>query len=178
LPEPNRRVRPGRSSRSMGRRDASLKGNAMKFDQPNNCPFYLISRVTLQITSAMKKGLIEAGVEKVRPAYLGVLLCLWQEDERKVIDLGRCARLEPSTMTGLLDRMERDGLVFRAPDPNDRRAQRICLTVEGKLVKDPVMVVTPKIISSFFEGISDDELNQTIKILQRVLTNIEEESGQ
>jgi DNA-binding MarR family transcriptional regulator len=126
----------------------------------------------------MKKGLIEAGVEIVRPAYLGVLLCLWQEDERKVIDLGRCARLEPSTMTGLLDRMERDGLVYRAPDPNDRRAHRICLTAEGKQVKDPVMAVTPKVVSSFFKGISDDDLNHTINILQRVLINIGEESGQ
>jgi len=148
----------------------------MKFDQPSECPFFLISRVTLQITSAMKKGLSESGVTAVRPAYLGVLLCLWQEDDRKVIDLGRCARLEPSTMTGLLDRMERDGLVSRALDPHDRRAYRICLTATGKNVKAPVMAVTETVVSKFFEGISDDDLNHTMSILQRVLINLGEES--
>ena len=148
----------------------------MKFDQPSECPFYLISRVTLQITSAMKKGLSEAGVASVRPAYLGVLLCLWQEDDRKVNDLGRCARLEPSTMTGLLDRMERDGLVSRLPDPHDRRAYRICLSATGKNVKAPVMAVIETVVSKFFEGISNDDLNHTMSILQRVLINLGEES--
>lgn len=149
----------------------------MKFEEPSECPFYLISRVALQIISAMKKGLIEAGIETVRPAYLGVLLCLWQEDERKVIDLGRCARLEPSTMTGLLDRMERDELVHRTPDPNDRRAQRICLTAEGRQIKEPVMAVTETVMSRFFDGISDADLDHTMGTLQRVLINLGEESA-
>ena len=60
---------------------------------PGECPFYLISRVTLQVTSALKKGLAEMGLDHVKPAYLGVLLCLWQQDRRIVVDLARCAPL-------------------------------------------------------------------------------------
>ena len=39
-------------------------------------------------------------------------------------------------MTGLLDRMERDGYVTREPDPEDRRAHKIYITDKGKGV-DP-----------------------------------------
>ena len=74
---------------------------------PEECPYYLITRVSLGATAAMKRGFIEAGIGFVRPAYLGSLMSLWREDGLKVIDLGRRAGLEPSTMTGLLDRMER-----------------------------------------------------------------------
>ena len=88
---------------------------------PIDCPYYLISRVTLVVTSALKKGFTEAGVTAVKPAYLGVLLTLWREDGLKVIDLGRKAGLEPSTMTGLLDRMERDTLLYREADPSGVR---------------------------------------------------------
>ncbi len=145
----------------------------MTSPHPNECPFYLISRVTLQVTSAIKKGLADAGVTSVRPAYLGVLLCLWAEDGSKTVALARCARLEPSTMTGLLDRMERDGLVCREPDPNDRRAYRICLTDVGRQVEVPVQRVTQKVLSNVFSGIGEADLAGAMKVLQQVLVNAE-----
>lgn len=148
----------------------------MTIPHPNECPFYLISRVTLQVTSAIKKGLAEAGVTAVRPAYLGVLLCLWEADGTKTVDLARCARLEPSTMTGLIDRMTRDGLVCREPDPNDRRAYRICLTEAGKAVETPIRQVTETVLAKVFVGIGEGDLAGTMRVLQQVLINIEEAS--
>ncbi|MBL0715927.1 MAG: MarR family transcriptional regulator [Desulfosarcina sp.] len=148
----------------------------MTFDQPSECPFYLISRVTLQVTSALKKGMAAAGIDAVKPAYLGVLLCLWAEDGRKAVELARCARLEPSSMTGLLDRMARDGLVSRTPDPNDRRVQRICLTDAGMAVRTPAEKVTTQVLGQVFDGIAPADLARTMEVLQQVLTNIKEDS--
>ncbi|MFH1982607.1 MAG: MarR family transcriptional regulator [Pseudomonadota bacterium] len=148
----------------------------MTMTPPSECPFYLISRVTLQVTSAIKKGLSDAGVTSVRPAYLGVLLCLWAQDGRKTVDLARCAKLEPSTMTGLIDRMERDGLLRREPDPNDRRAYRICLTEAGQVAETPARRVTENVLGKVFAGIGEDDLAGTMKVLQQVLINIEEDS--
>lgn len=143
-----------------------------------DCPFYIISRLTLQVTSALKKGFSESGIESVRPAYLGVLFCLWHEDNRKVIDLGRCVRLEPSSMTGLIDRMERDGLVCRQPDPGDRRANRIHLTEKGRSVMAPARIVTQQTLDRVFKGIPAGELEQTMILLKKVLTNLgDEETG-
>jgi len=93
-----------------------------------DCPYYLVSRATLVITNVLRRELQAAGIEQVKPAYLGVLMSLWVDDSLKVVELGRRAGLEPSTMTGLLDRMERDGLVARTADPADRRAHRTRLT--------------------------------------------------
>ena len=135
------------------------------------CPYYLISRVSLVATSALKKKFTSSGVEQVKPAYLGVLMSLWQEDGLKVIELGKKAGLEPSTMTGLLDRMERDELVTRAPDPNDRRVLRIYLTHTGRQVRDPVLKVVERVLSEIFAGISQDDIAQTKHLLRRVLAN-------
>lgn len=143
----------------------------MTLDTPSECPFYLISRVTLQVTSALKKGLTEVGLDHVKPAYLGVLLCLWQQDNRIVIDLARCARLEPSTMTGLLDRMEQDGLVARSPDPDDRRAQRILLTPEGRRAKQPVLALVTGAIERMLGGVRERDLDALRGALRRVLAN-------
>lgn len=143
------------------------------FDLPN-CPYYLISRVTLCVTSALKRDFAAAGVGSVKPAYLGVLMSLWQQDGIKVVDLARRAGLETSTMTGLLDRMERDNLLSRAADLTDRRAHRIHLTEAGREVKDAVMGVLERTLGSVFEGISDNDLAVTTSVLRQVLANARE----
>ena len=86
---------------------------------PLDCTYYLVSRVTLLMTTRFKKRLQESGYKQVKPAYLWALLSLWQSDGMRVVELAREAALETSTMTGLLDRMERDGLVERTPDADD-----------------------------------------------------------
>jgi len=149
----------------------------MKLTDPTDCPYYLVSRVTLVLTSAFKKAFSAAGVGIVRPAYLGVLWCLWQEEGVKTVDLGRRAGLEPSTMTGLLDRMERDGFVIRAPDPADRRAQVIHLTENGRKIRETAMRMVDETLALMFQGISDDDVALTKEVLRKVLVNAREENS-
>lgn len=143
----------------------------MELINPTDCPYYLISRTTLFGTSALKRGFAEAGVEQVRPAYIGVLMSLWREDGLNMTELGRRAGLEPSTMTGLLDRMERDRLLYRSADPDDRRALRVHLTEEGVHIQGTVLEVLDQIIAKVFSGISEKDMDHLKGILRRVLEN-------
>jgi DNA-binding MarR family transcriptional regulator len=145
--------------------------------EPTDCPYYLVSRATLVVTAALRRELAAADVETVRPAYLGVLMCLWREDGLKVVELGRRAGLEPSTMTGLLDRMERDGLVARTADPHDRRALRILLTERGRAVQAPVTEVVDRTLATMFAGMSEAEVGDLKHSLRRVLANAQEQSA-
>ena len=148
----------------------------MTLKSVKECPYYLISRVSLVVTSALKKGFVDAGVAKVRPAYLCVMMSLWEEDGLKVIELGKKAGLEPSTMTGLLDRMERDGLVSRTMDPRDRRVLRIYLNETGQNVRDPVLKVIDDVLADVFAGISKEDISHTKNLLRYVLANAHEKS--
>lgn len=141
------------------------------FAEPTECPYYLISRATLVVTSALRRDLASASVGHVRPAYLGVLMSLWNEDGLKVSELGRRAGLEPSTMTGLLDRMARDGLLERRADPSDRRAQRIHLTRSGREVREPVSEVVNRTLDRMLEGVSGEDLSHLKDTLKRLLSN-------
>ena len=147
----------------------------MPFIEPMNCPLYLVSRLSLVITSALKKRLTEAGLGHVKPAYLWVLLSLWVTDGLKVTDIARKAGLDTSTMTGLLDRMERDGLVARTADIRDRRTLRIYLTDEGKRIQEPVMAETLQVLDECFGGIPEADLEVTKRTLARVLSRVREE---
>lgn len=162
----------------------------MHYTAPADCPYYLITRVSLSMTSLLKKELADNAIDSVKPAYLGVLMCLWTEaamgdvlskfgcDEgMKLSELGRQAGLEPSTMTGLIDRMERDGLVCRCDDPADRRAQKIHLTEKGGRVRGNVFKAVDGMLEKAFAGISPDQMEVARQILRQVLTNISKGSN-
>lgn len=143
----------------------------MNLPLPPDCPYYLITRATLTITSHLKKEFASKGISTIKPAYLGVLLSLWDEDGLKANELGKRSGLEPSTMTGLLDRMERDALVIRKPDPNDRRANRIYLTQAGVDAKVPATNVVSKTLAKAFGSIPKKDIETTKTVLRTILLN-------
>jgi DNA-binding MarR family transcriptional regulator len=59
------------------------------------------------------------------------LICTLIEGPVGMSELGRLLHLEKSSLTGLVDRVERRGLVIRTRDPSDRRASQVALTGQG-----------------------------------------------
>jgi DNA-binding MarR family transcriptional regulator len=74
------------------------------------------------------------------PQYL-VMLVLWEHGEMSVKRLSERLRLDPGTVSPLLKRMERAGLVRRARSANDERSVTILLTAEGKALRRRVVGV-------------------------------------
>ena len=142
-----------------------------------DCPYYLLTRASLVMTAHLKQAFAAAGAGRIRPAYVGALMCLWREDGQKGVELGRCAGLEPSTMTGLLDRMERDGLVERRPDPGDRRAQRIFLTAEGRRAEAAVSEIVDRTMEETLRDVPEKELRKLKTTLRQILTNANKLGG-
>jgi DNA-binding MarR family transcriptional regulator len=64
-------------------------------------------------------------------------LFAFREDEREypIGELGRNARVKSSTMTDMIDRLEKEGIAERVRDDGDRRVVKVCLTCKGKDIK-------------------------------------------
>jgi DNA-binding MarR family transcriptional regulator len=82
--------------------------------------------------------------DRLRPAGVGigqwaVLLFLWARDGTTQAELARVVAIEPPTLVRTIDRMVRDGLVTRSPDPNDGRITRIHLTERGRALRDDLV---------------------------------------
>lgn len=68
-----------------------------------------------------------------------VLGALYDRDGVSFSELSERVAVDASTLTGIIDRMERNGFVERRPDPEDRRVVRIFLTPKAKEVATQVM---------------------------------------
>ena len=69
------------------------------------------------------------------PQYL-VLLVLWEKDNRPVCDIGKRLLLETNTLTPLLQRMEKAGLLTRTRGKEDSRQRIVSLTAKGRALKE------------------------------------------
>lgn len=122
---------------ALGRRAApenSAEGSPAQRRFVDDYLLYLMARASHAISSEFHAKLRRAGVPV--PVWR-VLATLSGSPPETVTGLAEACLLQQPTMTKLLDRMVRDGLVRRLPDARDRRVVRIEATPKGEaLVKD------------------------------------------
>jgi DNA-binding MarR family transcriptional regulator len=93
---------------------------------------FLLAKASQRWNELLYERFVEHGYAEVRPAYGSILLPLFEEDDLRIGELGRRARLAKQTMTTMVRLLERDGLVTRRPDRDDARATRVALTPKAR----------------------------------------------
>jgi DNA-binding MarR family transcriptional regulator len=88
--------------------------------------------------------------------------------ELSLTELSEKIRAQNSTVTGIIDRMEREGLVLRERSTEDRRVVKIRLTPKGMDLARDVPVEPMVIFRSALEALSKDEMQELLKILLKV----------
>lgn len=99
----------------------------------------------------------------------GQLLCVLMAQPYGMGELGAMLRLAKSSLTGLVDRSERNGLVRREPDPGDQRAVRVALTPQGARLAEEFYVGTCRLIEELPSGLSAAEQDALVALLGRVV---------
>jgi DNA-binding MarR family transcriptional regulator len=92
---------------------------------------YLLARASHLISAEFHKQLRRRGISV--PVWR-VLASLVGSSGETVTGLAETCLLQQPTMTKLLDRMVRDGLVRRSQDTRDRRVVRVALTARGEMI--------------------------------------------
>lgn len=100
------------------------------------------------------------------PQYLMMLL-LWEEDGQAMKALGERLGLDSGTLTPLLKRLEGQGLVTRARDPQDERLVRIRLTPEGAALREKAECLPARIMEAANGSVEElGELRETLLALR------------
>jgi DNA-binding MarR family transcriptional regulator len=99
------------------------------------------------------------------PQYLAMLV-LWEDSPRTVGALGEALDLESSTLTPLLKRLEAQGLIARARDPEDERRVIVTLTPAGAALRDRAKAVPEQILCRLDLPLSElGDLRERLKVL-------------
>ncbi len=118
--------------------------------------------------------LSEKNIDAFNGSQGSLLYILWQEDGIPIRELSRRSGLAVTSLTGMLDRMEAAGLIYRDRGDKDRRKVLIFLTDNARSLEKDYNEVTEEIENIYYKGFSEEEIDQCEKYLQRIFHNVEE----
>ena len=95
----------------------------------------------------------------------GVLFVLGRGDGAAIGEVAEALDTAPSAMSGLIDRMERAGLVERRADPADGRGQRIHMTAAGREAREAAKAGLAQVNAKITEGFSEAEIDTVARWL-------------
>lgn len=103
----------------------------------------------------------------------GVLMILLNRCEGDAPTLGPAeladaAGVSRATMTGLIDTLERDGLVTREPDTVDRRMMLVCLTAKGRSLLQTILPDHFKRMAWLMSPLSEVERQTLVQLLNKI----------
>src|SRR5438067_705644 len=125
----------------------------------------LLARLLAQLLSR------HVGGYGVAPGQFAQLLALYDEDGQTPAELCAAVGVEPGTMTKTLQRMERDALIERRPDPGDGRRTRIHLTARARRLEPTLKAVVVDLNATVLEGLSPHQRGCFMGALGRVIAN-------
>ncbi len=140
------------------------------FDRENSLG-HLINQAARLTHKTMRQQL---GLSCPNPAYVPVVLWLLEKDGQTQAELCRRARIEQPSMAEIVKRMERDGLIRRRPDEQDKRRQRLYLSVKARRLSNRLLPVLEQGNAFIRDGLSDRDISVFTRALRRMIENMEE----
>jgi DNA-binding MarR family transcriptional regulator len=127
---------------------------------------YIVASVNRQLEEELEERLRPEGVPVEHLRVLEVL------DRGSAVPMGELAAqalIEPPTLTKIIDRMVSDSLVFRSPDPNDRRRVLILLAPAGKALCKRLRRVSREQEERLVRQLPRDKANELRNLLRELI---------
>jgi DNA-binding MarR family transcriptional regulator len=119
-----------------------------------DCLCFSVGRISRKLNKVTKESIASYGLTT---SQFFMLIALYEENGILISKLAEKVALDRATLTGLVDRLERDGLVKRTNDPNDRRAIKVYLTDKAEELRHDLLEIYHKNNSMFLSILSPKE---------------------
>jgi len=132
--------------------------------------FHQLSRFQRMYAKSLATRLSPYGVQ---PGYLTILDRLWEQDNITQKALNATMDIEQATLSNTLKRMERDKLIKRTPNKEDRRRHLIQLTEKGLSIKPTVKAAIDDLRSAVNTGLTINDRKYFRRIMRQMTEQLE-----
>ena len=135
---------------------------------------FLVTKIKQLGDRIFEKVLTEKGIDAFNGAQGRILYVLWQQDGIPIKVISDRCGLAITSLTTMLERMEKQGLIRRVQDEKDKRKTLLYLTENTKALKNDYAAVSEQMSGIYYQGFTEDEIIQFESFLQQVQENLEE----
>lgn len=132
---------------------------------------FLMAKIHQLAGRIFTKKLKDYNIE-INPAQGRIMFVLWRNDNISINELAKHTSLGKSTLTSMLDRLEKSGYIRRIPSKEDRRKIMIERTEKDKSFQKLYVDISKDMSSLYFKGFSKEEIRQFEDYLTRIFNNL------
>lgn len=132
-------------------------------------PFYWIARLESIYTQEMEKTLKTMGMDASR---WRVGLLLREHDQLTISEIANHAFKKVPTITKIVQRMEKEGLVVVSKQESDGRVRLVNLTQQGRSYVDDIVTKTAPMFESIFSNLTVEEFGVFATLSEKLFNNI------
>ena len=125
----------------------------------------------------LERTAIASGLRRRGDYEVLALLRRAEPDPLSPLQVAQQLQTSQSGMTGKLDRLERQGLIQRSPDPDDRRAIKLGITDFGRTLIDEAFTTSLSVYQSMLNEFSPTEVKNFEALLEKLLERLDHLSG-
>jgi MarR family transcriptional regulator, organic hydroperoxide resistance regulator len=105
-----------------------------------------------------------------------IIFALWKKDQIPIINLAEETSLSKSTLTTMLERLEKTGHIICTQSEIDKRVTLVCLTQKSSSLRDDYKKASSDMTDLFYNGFMEDEINLFESSLRKILENLKQET--
>lgn len=129
---------------------------------------YMITRLRASLFASVDREVLAWGISSAQGA---ILIYIAHGSASRAADLAREHNYDTGSLTRMIDRLVKKGLLERVPHANDRRAATLELTAAGRRLAARLPAVAVKVLNHHLRGFTRAELDQLKGLLGRMLAN-------
>ncbi|MFD1170468.1 MarR family winged helix-turn-helix transcriptional regulator [Oceanobacillus caeni] len=133
--------------------------------------FVVLLKANKTLAELIKKDISSHGM---RTSDFTVLEALYHKGKQTIKQITQSVLINTGSITYVIDKLEKKGLLERTPCKDDRRVVYIQLTDQGVQLMEEIFPLHQQVIENVFEGVTDEEKKIIIDVLKRVGKKSEE----
>ena len=135
---------------------------------------FLISKLKQLHSRSLAQCISEQGIDAFSGEQGKILFVLWQKDKITQKELASETGLAKNTITVMLEKMEKNNLIKRITDENDKRKSLVILTDYANSLKKSFDEISDEMLQKFYKNFSEEEIDKFEEYLHRIIRNLEE----
>ena len=135
----------------------------------------LISQIKQLQDRVFNKILKEEGIYEFNGQQGRILFSLWKDEKLSLIELSKRTLLAKTTLSTMIDRMRKNGLVIVEESKEDKRNLVIYLSDKTLALEDKINNATKRITDIFYKDFSEKEAKELDRLLIKIKENLKNE---
>ncbi len=135
---------------------------------------YFVSKTKKSMIQFIEDQLLKKDIDDIVPSYGNILTVLYDHGGKlSMKEIGDLLGKEKSTITTLVNKIEKLGYVEKVKSEDDRRVTYVCITEKGRGIESEFADISKEVKKTAYDGFTNEEKKELLRLLKKLKNNFD-----